>query len=70
LAHLQYYMRNVAMGDVSKLGEHTRKLICELNAAGETTNDLIITHGLLIKLVYSLTLHGNGGMCMPYEIIA
>jgi hypothetical protein len=34
-------MRNVAKGDVSKLCEHTRELICALNAAGETTNDLL-----------------------------
>jgi MinD-like ATPase involved in chromosome partitioning or flagellar assembly len=41
LAQLNYYMRNVAKGDVSKLCEHTRELIYELNAAGETTNDLL-----------------------------
>jgi len=34
-------MRNVAKGDVSRLCEHTRELIYELNAAGETTNDLL-----------------------------
>jgi hypothetical protein len=34
-------MRNVAKGDVSKLCEHTRELTYELNAAGETTNDLL-----------------------------
>ncbi len=34
-------MRNVAKGDVSKLCEHTRELMYELNAAGETTNDLL-----------------------------
>ncbi len=34
-------MRNIAKGDVSKLCEHTRELIYELNAAGETTNDLL-----------------------------
>jgi hypothetical protein len=28
-------------GDVSKLCEHTRELTYELNAAGETTNDLL-----------------------------
>jgi len=41
LAQLNYYMRNVAKGDVSRLCEHTRELIYELNAAGETTNDLL-----------------------------
>ena len=41
LAQLNYYMRNVAKGDVSKLCEHTRELMYELNAAGETTNDLL-----------------------------
>jgi hypothetical protein len=35
-------MRSVAKGDVSKLCEHTRELMYELiNAAGETTNDLL-----------------------------
>jgi hypothetical protein len=38
LAQLNYYMRNVAKGEVSKLCEHTRY---ELNAAEETTNDLL-----------------------------
>jgi hypothetical protein len=41
LVTLNHYMRNVAKGDVSKLCERTRELIFELNAAGETTNDLI-----------------------------
>jgi hypothetical protein len=41
LAQLNYYIRNVAKGDVSKLCEHVRELIYELNAAGETTNDLL-----------------------------
>jgi hypothetical protein len=41
LAQLNYYMKNVAKGDVSKLCEHVRELIYELNAAGETTNDLL-----------------------------
>jgi hypothetical protein len=40
LATLNYYMKNVAKGDVMKLCEHTRELMFELNAAGETTNDL------------------------------
>jgi hypothetical protein len=40
LAILNHYMRSVAKGDVSKLCEHTRELMYELNAAGETTNDL------------------------------
>jgi hypothetical protein len=39
LATLNHYMRNVAKGDVTKLCEHTRELIFELNAAGETTSD-------------------------------
>ena len=34
-------MRNVAKGDVTKLCEHTRELMFELNAAGGTTNDLL-----------------------------
>jgi hypothetical protein len=34
-------MKNVAKGDVAKLCEHTRELTYELNAAGETTNDLL-----------------------------
>jgi hypothetical protein len=34
-------MRNVAKGDISKLCEHVRQLTYELNAAGETTNDLL-----------------------------
>jgi hypothetical protein len=38
LDQLNYYMRHVAKGDVAKLCEHTRD---ELNAAGETTNDLL-----------------------------
>jgi hypothetical protein len=41
LATLNYYMKNVAKGDVTKLCEHTRELLFELNAAGETTNDLL-----------------------------
>jgi len=41
LATLNHYMRNVAKGDVSKLCEHTRGLMFELNAADETTNDLL-----------------------------
>jgi hypothetical protein len=41
LAQLHYYMKNVAKGDVVKLCEHTRELTYELNAAGETTNDLL-----------------------------
>jgi hypothetical protein len=40
LATLNYYMRNVAKGDVTKLCQHTRELMFELNAGGETTNDL------------------------------
>jgi len=40
LATLNYYMKNVAKGDVMKLCKHTRVLMFELNAAGETTNDL------------------------------
>lgn len=41
MAQLNYYMRNVTKGDISKLCEHTRELKYELNAAGETTNDLL-----------------------------
>jgi len=41
LATLNYYMKNIAKGDVMKLCEHTRELMYELNAAGETTNDLL-----------------------------
>jgi hypothetical protein len=41
LTTLNHYMRNVAKGDVSKLCEHTRELMFELNAADETTNDLL-----------------------------
>jgi hypothetical protein len=41
LAQLNYYMRHVAKGDVNKLCEHTRELMYELNAAGETTNNLL-----------------------------
>jgi hypothetical protein len=40
LATLNYYM-NIAKGDVMKLCEHTRELMYELNAAGETANDLL-----------------------------
>jgi hypothetical protein len=36
LATLNQYMRNVAKGDVSKLCEHVRELMFELNAADET----------------------------------
>jgi hypothetical protein len=41
LETLNHYMRNIAKGDVLKLCEHTRELIFELNAAGETANDLL-----------------------------
>jgi len=41
LATLNYYMKNIAKGDVMKLCKHTRELMYELNAAGETTNDLL-----------------------------
>jgi hypothetical protein len=34
-------MKNVAKGGVTKICEHTRELLFELNAAGETTNDLL-----------------------------
>jgi len=47
-AQLNYYMRHVAKGDVTKLCEHTRELMYELNAAGETTNDLL--HNLIEAL--------------------
>ena len=41
LAHLDNYMKDVARGDITKLCTHTRSLLYELNAAGETTHDLI-----------------------------
>jgi hypothetical protein len=41
LATLNQYMRIVAKGDVSKLCEHTRELMFELNGADETKNDLL-----------------------------
>jgi hypothetical protein len=41
LATLNYYMKSVAKGGVMKLCEHTRESMFELNAAGETTNDLL-----------------------------
>jgi len=41
LAHLGTYMKDVAKGDVSKLCSYARSLLYELNAAGETTHDLI-----------------------------
>jgi hypothetical protein len=41
LAHLDNYMKDVAKGDVTILCTHTRSLLYELNAAGETTQDLI-----------------------------
>jgi hypothetical protein len=41
LAHLDVYMKDVARGDVTKLCTHTRSLLYELNAAGETTKDLV-----------------------------
>jgi hypothetical protein len=34
-------MKNIAKGDVTKLCQHTRELLFQLNAAGETTNDLL-----------------------------
>jgi hypothetical protein len=41
LATLNCYIKNIAKGDVMKLCEHTRELMYELNAAGETTNVLL-----------------------------
>ena len=41
LAHLDKYMVEVAKGDVTKLCNHARSLLYELNAAGEATQDLI-----------------------------
>jgi hypothetical protein len=41
IAHLDVYMRDVAKGDVINLCAHTRSLLYELNAAGETTLDLV-----------------------------
>jgi hypothetical protein len=40
LATLNFYMKNIAKGDVTKLCQHTRELMFESNAAGEITNDL------------------------------
>jgi hypothetical protein len=40
IAHIDTYMRVVAKGDINKLSAHTRSLY-ELNAAGETIQDLI-----------------------------
>lgn len=49
IAHLDTCMKDVAEGDVSKLCAHTRNLLYELNAAGESTmgliTNLIITFG-------------------------
>ncbi len=41
IAHLDTYMKDVAKGDVLKLCAHTRSLLYELNAASETTMDLL-----------------------------
>lgn len=41
IAHLDAYMKDVAKGDISNLCAHTRSLLYELNAAGETTHDLV-----------------------------
>ena len=41
LAQLSGYMRNVAKGDVQQLCTYTRALLDQLNAAGETTMDLL-----------------------------
>ena len=41
IAHLDVYMRDVAKGDVINLCAHTRSLLYELDAAGETTLDLV-----------------------------
>ncbi len=41
IAHLDAYMKDVAKGDVLKLCAHARSLLYELNAAGETTRDLL-----------------------------
>jgi hypothetical protein len=41
IAHLDTYMKDVAKDDVSKLCAHTRSLLYELNAAGETNMDLL-----------------------------
>jgi hypothetical protein len=41
IAHLDTYMKDVAMDDVSKLCAHTRSLLYELDAAGKTTMDQI-----------------------------
>ncbi len=41
IAQLDAYMKDVAKGDVLKLCAHTRSSLYELNAAGETTMDLL-----------------------------
>ncbi len=41
IAQLDAYMKDVAKDDVLKLCAHTRSLLYELNAAGETTMDLL-----------------------------
>jgi hypothetical protein len=41
IAHLDVCMKDVAKGDISNLCVHTRSLVYELNAAGETTQNLV-----------------------------
>ena len=41
LSRLPSYMENVALGDVKKLCDYTRSQMTELEAAGETSSDLI-----------------------------
>jgi hypothetical protein len=40
ISYLDTYMNGVAKGDIMKLCSHTRCLLSELNAGGETTHDL------------------------------
>jgi hypothetical protein len=50
LSQLPAYMRNVAKGDVQQLCIHTRSLLDQLNAAGETTMDLLTNLMEALKL--------------------
>jgi hypothetical protein len=50
LSQLPAYMRNVAKGGVQQLCIHTRSLLDQLNAAGETTMDLLANLMEALKL--------------------
>lgn len=41
MAHLNIIVKDVVKGDITKLHLFTRSLRCELNAAGNTTQDPI-----------------------------